>query len=124
MPLFAWANGGTPAQVRQQAGTDMDMLMDTDNWLIVVCPRGTFCAQGARRLVAARALNAAAWFMSRVLDPAAQQLLREYRLFDPAFLSQLMRVVMDELPTQSVASVWRWPCRFGSPRSRRRPTRT
>ena len=49
MPLFAWANGTTPAQIRTQADTDMDLIMGADNWLVVVCPRGTFRAQGNRR---------------------------------------------------------------------------
>ena len=39
MPLFAWANGTTPAQIRTQADTDMDLIMGADNWLVVVCPR-------------------------------------------------------------------------------------
>ena len=36
------------AQVRTQADTDMETVMDADNWLVLVCPRGTFTAQGAR----------------------------------------------------------------------------
>ena len=51
MPLFAWANGSTPAQIRTQADTDMDLIMGADNWLVVVCPRGTFRAQGNRWLI-------------------------------------------------------------------------
>ena len=88
MPLFAWANGTTPAQIRTQADTDMDLIMGADNWLVVVCPRGTFRAQGSRWLIAARALNAAGWFMARIHEPAAQQMLLSHIVWDPAFLSQ------------------------------------
>ena len=75
MPLFAWANGNTAAAIRAQADTDMELVMEADNWLVLVCPRGTFTARGARRLIAAREVNAACWYMARVPDPAAQQLL-------------------------------------------------
>ena len=105
MPLFAWANGSTPAQVRTQADTDMDLIMGADNWLVVVCPRGTFRAQGSRWLIAARALNAAGWFMARIHEPAAQQMLFSHIVWDPAFLSQLLQSVLATLPTQTVPSL-------------------
>ena len=89
MPLFAWANGTTPAQIRTQADTDMDLIMGADNWLVI----------------AARALNAAGWFMARIHEPAAQQMLFSHIVWDPAFLSQLLQSVLATLPTQTVPSL-------------------
>ena len=104
MPPFTWADGNTPAQVRQQADSDMNLLMEADNWLVEVCPAGTFAARGSRRITAARAINAAAWFMAR-LAPAARQLVFSEIVFDPQFLSQLLQVVRASLPAEQVASL-------------------
>ena len=60
---FRWANGNTAATFRSQAGTDMELVMNSDNWLVKVCPDGTFTARGQQRLVESRAIAAACWFM-------------------------------------------------------------
>ena len=43
--------------------------------------------------------------MARVPDPASQQLLFSQIVWEPAFLSRLMEVVVASLPTQEVASL-------------------
>ena len=81
---FRWANGNTAATFRSQAGTDMELVMNSDNWLVKVCPDGTFTARGQQRLVESRAIAAACWFMVRVQDDAHEMLFSEI-VFEPTF---------------------------------------